>query len=83
MGSKSILQKAKLNVETEFRAIGVLEDLDVSLEVFENTLPEIFDGAREMLRRIERNITGNSDSYELWYCSASVMGFLQVCFFTL
>ena len=63
MGSKSILQKAKLNVETEFRAIGVLEDLDVSLEVFENTLPEIFDGAREMLRRIERNITGNSDSY--------------------
>ena len=60
MGSKSILQKAKLNVETEFRAIGVLEDLDVSLEVFENTLPEIFKGAREMLRRIERNNTGTN-----------------------
>ena len=49
-----------MNVETEFRAIGVLEELDVSLEVFENTLPEIFKGAREILRRIERNNTGTN-----------------------
>ena len=52
------LQRAKENVD-KFAVVGVLEEMDTSLKVFEAVLPSIFGGAREMLQYISRNETGN------------------------
>ena len=55
------LQRAKQNVD-RFDAVGVLDELDKSLEVFEILLPRIFSGARKVLEKIKSNITGKGNS---------------------
>ena len=48
MGSREALARAKRNVEQAYPVVGVLEQLDASLEVLEARLPRFFRGARDL-----------------------------------
>ncbi len=58
------------NVEKFFAVVGVLEDLDVSLQVLESYLPRYFSGAKAVLatnpaiRHVNRNIYKQEQSEE-------------------
>jgi len=43
-----VLQKAKENVEKHYPVVGVLENLNMTLTVVEQAMPNIFNGAKEM-----------------------------------
>ena len=51
------LQRAKENVD-KFEVVGILEDLSLTLQVFEMALPDIFAGARIKLEKMNENKTG-------------------------
>ena len=42
------LERAKFAVETQYSVVGVLEDLNTTLAVFEKYIPRFFAGAREI-----------------------------------
>ncbi|OQV24958.1 putative Heparan sulfate 2-O-sulfotransferase pipe [Hypsibius exemplaris] len=46
--SPNALSRAKQNVEKHFAVVGILEDLDMSLQVLEQTLPAYFAGAVDL-----------------------------------
>ena len=48
VGSREALARAKRNVEQAYPVVGVLEQLDTSLEVLEARLPDFFHGARNL-----------------------------------
>ena len=48
VGSREALARAKTNVERAYPVVGVLEQLDATLEVFEARLPGFFHMARNL-----------------------------------
>ena len=42
------IQQAKKNVEQYYAAVGVLEELELSLDVFSRYIPKFFDGATDV-----------------------------------
>lgn len=42
------LEKAKRAVETQYSVVGVLEDLNLTLSVFEKYIPRFFTGAQDI-----------------------------------
>ena len=63
VGSREALARAKRNVEQAYPVVGVLEQLDATLEVLEARLPQFFDGARDLyygkLKGVLRKILDN------------------------
>ncbi|XP_015108398.1 heparan sulfate 2-O-sulfotransferase pipe [Diachasma alloeum] len=56
------LERAKLSVEKHYSVVGVLEDVNTTLTVLENYIPQFFEGAKELywdemnsFKRINRN----------------------------
>lgn len=46
--TKGALERAKRAVEEEYSVVGVLEDLNTTLTVFENYVPKFFKGAKDV-----------------------------------
>lgn len=46
--TKGALERAKYAVETQYAVVGVLEDLNTTLAVFEKYIPRFFAGATEI-----------------------------------
>lgn len=46
--TKKSFERAKAVVESEFSVVGVLEDLNTTLAVFEKYIPRFFEGASEI-----------------------------------
>ncbi|CRK94723.1 CLUMA_CG008223, isoform A [Clunio marinus] len=46
--SESALERAKYAVETQYSVVGILEDMDTTLTVFEKYIPQFFAGASEI-----------------------------------
>lgn len=46
--TKGALERAKYSVETQYSVVGVLEDLNTTLAVFEKYIPRFFAGATEI-----------------------------------
>lgn len=46
LGNAAALKQAKENLRTHFAVVGVLEEVDLSLQVFRAVLPSFFDGLR-------------------------------------
>lgn len=42
------LERAKYAVESQYAVVGVLEDMNTTLTVFEKYIPRFFQGAREI-----------------------------------
>lgn len=42
------LERAKLSVEKHYAVVGVLEDINTTLTVLENYIPQFFEGATEL-----------------------------------
>lgn len=42
------LQKAKNNVEKYYKVVGIIENINMTLSVLEDRLPEYFEGAKEL-----------------------------------
>lgn len=42
------LERAKYAVESQYSVVGVLEDLNTTLSVFEKYVPRFFEGVREI-----------------------------------
>ncbi|KAG8231572.1 hypothetical protein J437_LFUL011568 [Ladona fulva] len=48
--TESAVQKAKWSVERHYAVVGVLEDLNTTLQVLESYVPRYFAGARQVFR---------------------------------
>ena len=46
--SKWALQRAKLIIEHEYAVVGVLDNMNVTLQVLENYVPRFFNGASKI-----------------------------------
>ena len=46
--TEEALIKAKYNVEKHYRVVGVLEDFNKTLDVFEHYLPKVFKGSSDI-----------------------------------
>lgn len=46
--TQGALDRAKYAVETQYAVVGVLEDLNTTLRVFEKYIPRFFEGASEV-----------------------------------
>lgn len=46
--SVGALERAKYAVESQYSVVGVLEDLNTTLSVFEKYIPRFFEGVREI-----------------------------------
>lgn len=57
------VEKAKNNIENYYAAIGLVEDLESSLKIFERLLPRYFKGAIEIKHEGEKKI--QNDTYTL------------------
>lgn len=57
------MEKAKDNIKNYYAAIGIVEDLDNTLRLFELLLPRYFHGAVEIKREGEEKI--KNDTYTL------------------
>jgi len=60
--TKDAIERAKFAVENEFAVVGILEDIETSLAVFEKYIPQFFAGAteiynenKEYFKRINQN----------------------------
>ena len=42
------MQRAKRNVEEHYSVVGILEEMDVTLQVFEKYVPRFFNGATKV-----------------------------------
>lgn len=42
------MQRAKQNVEQHYAVVGVLEEMDVTLQVYEKYIPRFFTGATKV-----------------------------------
>lgn len=42
------MQRAKRNVDEHYAVVGILEEMDVSLQVMEKYIPRFFSGATEI-----------------------------------
>ena len=50
--NKDAIQLAKDNILRHFSVVGILEELETSLEVFENFLPRVFNGVTKLYERL-------------------------------
>ena len=55
LGDKKALECAKENLRTHFVAVGIMEDIDLSLKVFEAVLPDYFHGMDHTLPLLNPN----------------------------
>lgn len=58
------LERAKYAVESQYAVVGVLEDLNTTLSVFEKYIPKFFKGASEVYYGIQIIIKIKNYSFE-------------------
>lgn len=52
--SKWALERAKVNVKRWYPVIGILDEVDKTLDVLENSYPEFFEGAKLVYKKLSK-----------------------------
>ena len=55
------LQQAKINIESSYKVIGILEHMEITLSVLEHRLPEFFAGVSQLYFNNEKPIRENEN----------------------
>ena len=69
------LREAKLNIEKSFAVIGVLEHMNITLEVLQNKLPRYFSGVSELY--FQNNSIHFNENYNKQNVSEKVKHYLK------